>query len=404
MKRALLAVVLVAAAFTGCLGADDSTSPTPSDEAGTASTEDRASERSATTASEASGGTTDQSQALDVVTYPGLEETVVDHVRENGTYQAQEACMLGGCVTGDSTRSVDLPAPGPGELPIHVVVEMTAEGGTPYMWLDAGDGTVYSMDWERSDDGSEQRIEAVVLPGSETMQAMMQWFGFPPATEVDYTLEARLMAHHDIAFSGVAVEVPLEPGQRIQVDNARNEDPIQLVRYDPQDRETARHDPGTSTIETIVPEDAEAGDHVLLIPPGQPDVTIRTNGTSAEMEPVTYAREMGETREVPTGEPVEWQFELDRTPMAVGIYVEREAPTSWEAGETSARIDAPNGTVVDVQQSCSPFVCFSGGSFTSYYASQAADPNLADGTYTASYEQQVNTDVRVGHYSVTFDR
>lgn len=398
MRVAWVALALVTAAFTGCVGADDADDPSVETTAGDVAATETAGSGNAT------GETATGQDALEPVTYEGLEETVVNRVSENGTFAAQDACMLGGCLTGASTRTIDLPAPGPEGVPIHVVAELESEGGTPYLWLDTKDATVYSIEYETTDDGAHHRIEAVVLPGSETMQAVVQWFGYPPATETQYTFDARLMAHHDIAFSGVAVEIPLEPGQALRIEDARGDDPVRFVGYDTDGVEATRQSSEGSVLETTLPQDAEAGEHIILVPPGAPDVHIETNGTDARMVPVTYEVEMGQPHEVPVGEPVEWSFDAAQTPLSVGIWIRHDGLTSWGIGEATAQIDAPDGTVLEVQEDCGPFVCFRGGTFTIFYGSQVADPKLDLGTYSASFEQEATTDVTVGHYTVSFDR
>lgn len=398
MREAWVALILLTAAFTGCVGADDVDDPSVEPTAGDATTTEAPGSGNATAETETG------QDAFETVTYEGLEETVVDRVSENGTFAAQDACMLGGCLTGGYTREIDLPAPGPEGIPIHVVAELESEGGTPWLWLDTADATVYSYDHEIEDDGAHHRIEAVVLPGSETMQAVIQWFGFPPATETQYTFTGHLMAHHDIAFAGVAVEIPLEPGQTLRLEDARGDDPVRFVAYDTEGIETTRQSAEGSVVETTLPQDAEPGEHIILVPPGSPDVRMETNGTPARMVPVTYEVDMGEPHEVPVGEPVEWTFDVAETPLSVGIWIRHHGLASWGIGEATAQVDAPEGTVLDVQEDCGPFVCMRGGAFTIFYGSQVADPKLELGTYSASFEQEANTNVTVGHYTVSFDR
>lgn len=397
MRTALLAMLLLTAGLTGCVGADDAQDPAATDVEPTGAGADQTG-RSSPTGDDAPG----DPAGVELLTYEGLGETVVERIQENGTYQAQDACMLGGCVTGEATKRIDLPTPGPGGMPIHVLVELSTEGGTPRLFLDTGDATVYSMDQETSDDG-DHRIEAVLLPGSETVQAVINWFGFPPATETTYTLDARMMAHHDIAFSGVAVAVPLEPGDQVRLENARSDAPISFIGYRPTGVESTRQSSDTGVIETALPEDAPAGEHIILVPPGEPDVRIFTNGTDDTMTPVSYTLERGEGHAVTNGQPVEWTFETSASPLAAGIWIERDSIAAFDAGESRATLDSPSGTVLDIQEDCGPFVCFRGGSFTTFYGSEVADPNLVPGTYTATFEQQASNGLTVGHYIVSFD-
>lgn len=398
-----LALVLLAVGAAGCMGEGE----LPPEDAGSRDLDPNtapASDDAATAGDEAPDAEAEDAPAA--LAFP--PDTALDVTRwENGTFAAGESCLPAGCVTGDATRSVELDGL-PGDAPTTVRAELTYESGMPFgfghidMYLDPGDGTVYQ--WEGSSGEGQETVEATLLPGTDPATVEL-FYAVPGGSEreANYTLRIDLENAPGEVPAGVPVAADVEGGQRLELAPASpdaNPGDLALIAYDPDDALVGEVRPGEPA-RLELPDDAGRGAHVFAAPVTAPPVRLLAEDAGAELRALHLALERGPVRQVEPVQPVNWTFELDGRPLAVGIAWSTTEPMSAAVGPGEVTVTGPEGTVLEGTVGCG--ICLGAGG-TSVMTTPVGDADVVPGAYEAVYEPVVEARTEVGHVLVTYER
>lgn len=110
----------------------------------------------------------------------------------------------------------------------------------------------------------------------------------------------------------------------------------------------------------------------------------------------------GEARAVPpAGQPVEWSFETETPPLAVGLVAEAADPGTARTGTVEAQVRTDNGTVVELTDGCG-FCLQPPGPFGAAWSDPGAGGDATSFTGTAQADATLNAQVR--HLVLTYDR
>lgn len=386
-RAAATLVAVLAVGLAGCVG------DAPSEPQAPASDDPAADNGSAlrTPAPETSGRP---------ATFPGAPVQTV--LWKNGSFGPHEACVPAGCVAGTSDQGLDLSEVVPVGAPTRIVADLSWEGQGPdavFLDLEASDATVYRSTVDR---GSQRiHLESLLVRRDGGTVRLVVSYGFPQATTdgtLDYRLRTDLASEPRTVPVGIPVKVPVgDSADRLGV-RPLNGSEVRAWLWGPDDALAARMDLAAAPYWVELPE--AAGDHVLYVHEADGPVAVATDGDPAgPMEALEVRRAQGQAREIPAdGSAASWSFELDRTPLGVGVYVANGTSGTYTISGPEARIASPQGDVFALSSDG----IFSGTGSLAWWA--IGDGDLVTGTYEATFQVQAAADTRVGHLVVDYVR
>lgn len=395
-----VALIVVTAGMAGCIGGNDASGPndTPGDElAGTTA------DQGASTEALSGANLTTLSYPVE----PGLNTTVW----ANGTFSVQNNCLAGGCVTGSAFEEIELRDPIPSDALVDVTATLSWDDGRPFLadglnlYMYTEEGTFYAFNYT-SEFGHEV-IEATFLEDGAPLVVGVSYTGLPSAkAETAYTLEIDISVDPTIVPPGVPVELQAEPGQGFVFEAVGQSQGIEVLTYAPDDGFGGRLSSDGDRRETSVPPTLDAGKHVLVPTHDSAPIRILTNGTTAEMRPLHLDWQAGELHPVENNEPVNWTFEPDRVPVALGLYLTDDGPVAVSGLPGEATLEGPNGLLIDVTIGCTICLTFGvlGGNLQISTWTEIGADGLGPGTYEAGYQPTAEHGYGIGHVLIHYER
>ncbi len=386
--------------MAGCIGGNDGPGPNDTRGAGL----------SGATADQGDGADGSPDGNLTTVSYP-IEPGLNTTIWANGSFAVQDNCQLGGCVTGSASQETELMDPIPSDAWVDVTATLSWDDGRPFLadglnlYMYTEEGTFFEFNYT-SEFGHEV-IEATFLEDGAPLVVGVSYTGMPSAkAETAYTLEIDISIDPTVVPPGVPVELQAEPGQSFVFEAVDESQGIDVLTYGPDDGFAGRLSSDTGRRETSVPPTLEAGKHVLVPADGSAPIRILTNGTTAEMRPLHLTWEAGDLHPVENNEPVNWTFEPDRVPVAVGLYLTNDGPVSVNGFPGEATLEGPNGTLIDVTIGCTICITFGvlGGNLQFSTWTGIGPDGLGPGTYQAGYQPSAEHGYGIGQVLIHYQR
>lgn len=334
------------------------------------------------------------------LTFPGAPVQTV--LWRNGSFGPHEACVPAGCVADTEDQALDLSEVVPVGTPTRVVATLSWEGqglDGVFLELETSDATVYRSTRDRG--AQRSHLEALLVRRDGGTVRLVVSYGFPQVTTdgtMDYRLRADLMSEPRAVPTGIPVKVPVgDSADRLGV-RPLNGSGVRAWLWGPDDTLAARLDLAAAPYWVDLPD--AAGDHVLYVHEADGPVAVATDGEPAgSMEALEVRRVQGPARKIPAdGSAVSWSFELDRTPLGVGVYVANGTSGTYTISGPQARIASPQGDVFALSSTGT----FSGTGSRAWWA--IGDSDLVTGTYDATFQGRAGVDARVGHLVVEYVR
>jgi hypothetical protein len=400
--RAALALVLAAGLLAGCLGGE--TDPDASDEpAEPASAEDPQPEAAAGEDTDAGEGAPPGAPTPVRFDLEGFTNTTT---WANGTYQPQEACVPVGCTTGDAFRTVELDDQLAEGAPTQVRAELTYdEGANPVldpMSLGIYSASGYFYEFDYTDETGSTVVEVTFLADEDPLVLQVFYNGpAGPSTEAEYDLRIDTAADPTTVLPGMPVAVSAEPGQTVTLTSTTGDGEPAVLAYGPDDAFRGRLTGQRGELEATVPGNASAGEHVLVPTSASPPLELATTASQPTMRALNYEYETGEARPVEGAEPVEWSFEPDPLPLAVGGFLTDEAPLGASLDSGALEVVGPEGSLLSTDLGCG--TCLTSG-YTEYRWSAIGAEGLAPGAHEATYEPTGEAGYAVGELYVRYAR
>lgn len=401
MQRAAVALLVVTVALGGCVGSGGGQGAP----AGNAS-ESSPGDDSSGTPTSADGGP---------MTF-AANETVEETIWANDSFAPQETCNVVGCTTGAAFQTTEITDAVPAEVPATVHVTLTWEEDTAPLWNEVsawigGEETAfYDYRWANPEPGRVEVDVTVVRSrdGSLTVNA----FGNRPQASADpsvpYSLRVDVAADPTRVPAGVPVAAPLQPGDTVTAEPLGGET-ARIRVYGPNDTHLA--DISGAAASFSVPEDGAAGSYVLVPSEIGANVTFHVDDGPATMAPLGLSYDVGPYRTYNgTGEE-SWSFDVDGTPLRVGVSVRdvwsTRSPTGdgpWVSTEPmTATITMPGGDSESGTMLCG--VCFSlVGSYFDGMGTPLGDQRLASGTYEVTVSSQAAAPFEYAEVVLTYVR
>lgn len=402
MTRALpllVGLLLVTSGLAGCLSSGGGSGAADAGQ-GSLSADDA-------DAAPAPGEQADDGGGLAPLAFPA--SAALDETRwANGSFSAQQACVPAGCAAGEAWQQVEL-TDLPQQAPTRIEAELTFQAGPTeplgnmYVYAYTPDGSLYSYE-EEWEPGSHT-VDATMLVGEEPVTVVV-FYSWTDATraEAEYQLRLDLTADTRTVPAGGAVAVDAEPGQRFRAEPAGEDDgegSVGLLAYGPEDAYLDRYQADGGSLDLRLPEDSTAGEHVLVVAENASPARLATNSSEAEMRALDYRYEQGQAQPVDGTEPVEWSFDVDRRPLAVGAVAGTNRPLGVTTDEGQVTVSGPEGEVLSSELGCGFCV---GESLTAWARTPIGDEALAAGSYDAVYDPDAEVGTQVAGLVVTYER
>lgn len=399
---ALLGLLLLSAGLAGCL------SSSGGEQTGGAAVGEASLEGQTPASSTAGNDTGPEGEPLVFAEASPIQQTVW----ANDSFTAADSCYASGCPRGTAFQEVELAGQLAENAPTRITAELTYDAGASVfaeplnLFAYGEDATFY--DFQLTEEQGREQIDATVLEGDEPVIVGV-FYNWPTGDEpeVDYTLRIDVESSPDVVPAGVPVELAAEPGDALladpmqAVEGAEAEGPARLLAYGPNDEFLDSFGGQDESLETTLPEDTAAGEHVFVVPEESAPVEISTNGSATEMRALHLAFQRGEGHPVDGVEPVSWSFQLDRRPLALGMVYGNDRPATASVSQGQATLRGPQGTVIEGELGCG--FCLTLGYFAATGTPIGAD-GLAAGGYEAVYEPTAETGSQVSHFLVTYER
>lgn len=394
----IVALALLTAGLAGCLrGPEDGSS------------EDAEANQGDVASAQTSGPTAaeEAEDARQPLTFP--ESSAVEAtVWANGSFSNAEGCIGTGCITGDAFHQVELDDELADEAPTRIEAQLTHEpgqdilGNPMYVHAYSHDGSFYNYTYTQ--EGDTQTVQATVLKGSEPVVVEVVHRGpSGPQPEAEYTLRVDVKNDPAVVPAGVPVAVPADPeaqlvAQRSQPDAQGT---LSLLAYGPEDRFLGDASTDGDELELGFSEATGSADPVLLAPEDTSRFRLSTNGSGGELRPLHLGYSLGEPHTVQGNQPVEWSFEADTRPLAVGIVYRAGNEAAVSSGYGTAQLEGPEGYHLEATLGCG--FCLGGSGFTRAAASPIG-ADLAAGSYQAIFEPGVDAGTEVTELVVGYER
>lgn len=397
---AAVALLVVTAGLAGCIGGNDAPGPdTASDD-----------EIADTTTDQGDSAQAAAGANLTPLNYPvelGLNTTVW----ANGTFSVQENCLVGGCVAGSAFEETELRDPIPSDALVDVTATLSWDDGRPFLadglslYMYTEEGTFFEFNY--TSEFGHEIIEATLLEDGAPLVVGVSYTGMPSAkAETNYTLGIDISVDPTVVPPGVPVELQAEPGQGFVFEAVGQGQGIEVLSYGPDDGFAGRLSSDTGRLETSVPTTLDGGKHVLVPTDDSAPIRILTNATTAEMRPLHLTWEAADPHLVENNEPVNWTFEPDRVPIAVGLYITNDGPVSVSGLPGDATLEGPNGTLIDVTIGCT--ICITlgvlGGNHQISTWTGIGPDGLGAGTYQGGYQPSAEHGYGIGHVLIHYER
>ncbi|MDX1611851.1 MAG: hypothetical protein R3185_05740, partial [Candidatus Thermoplasmatota archaeon] len=367
--RSAVALLVLLAALTGCIGGDQ--------------VETQGSDASPTANLSSEGATLPGTEAMPA---GFLESEPLDAVRwENGSFHVTEHSYPKGMITGiageydPDRRSFDISDMVPTGVPVTLTAEVNADlgEGDVDLWIQADPGAIWSADYD-TPYGGYSRIEVtLVYTGQAPVEVVVRYDEIDDSESFDYTLSIR--ATHDpmVLPPGLPVELALPgPASTVQVEAPDADGEAAAMLFDPDDQLVERVDlsGGQATFELA--EDAQAGDYVLFITEssGLSTVTVLGAEQPVSLTPTKQAIAYGEPVSGSGGQ-ASWTFEVPRAPLQAGIFWSHEGI----AGDATGSLVTPAGEALHLATAGHLTITGSYGML-----SDMGEAKLVAGTYEAS--------------------
>ncbi len=394
----ILALVLLAAALTGCIGDDDV-------QTHQASPDDPEATQAATTPQKA---TSNQTHLLSY----DPDETPTTWT--NDSFSHHDACLPAGCATGNAAHTTDITPTVSSKAPTNVTVSIdynTAPGWSVMgAWFETEDAQIHSS--QLNAEPGHVTLEGLITRASQGTVQVTIHYSLPPQptedTQTEYTMKAQGEPNPHLLPWGHPVELDLEPGQNLTA-NAIDGDEITLRVFNPDDE--AIHTITTDEANTRwqIPHDQDPGAYVITNI-GDSSITLESptettlRGLLLDVEasdPETYDA---------TDDEVEWSFDAPQDPLWVAVYIQTEndpddpffgGDPGVTAGGFDAQVTIPNEDTREASWQCG--ICISGG-FQTALGPTFGDSDLTQGTYHAHLSTEASIGYQYGHLILTYNR
>lgn len=405
---ACLCLALVTVPLAGCVGplADDdpgnSAEPVQGTDAdGGPDRQGRADASDAGTA-----GPTD----LVPLTYTGIDAPVSRTQWANGTFQAQESCLGGGCLqdavlgTDPTEHRTDVTETIPAGVPVDVRLDLSYDRGLAGFlsaWINATGATFYAYDAET--DGTEQTVTATLVRSETGTVSAVVDAGSADPQGTDYALRVHVSANRSLVAPGVPVAVDLTADQGpLLVDSRVNASELTVVAWGPDDQVIQRSVDADGPVEIALPDPGSRDRLVVAVWGAEATVLQAPVDDPARLQALTLSHQLGDPTALEPAQGTSFTFDQPTVPYGIGLYV-RTDPPGHVSGQIEATLTSPNGTVATTDEIGGIIITSDG--YTSWLGWAPANHTaVVPGIYEATFDYEVAANMEAGTVVVTFDR
>ncbi len=336
-------LVILSAALAGCTGSDD-----VDPNGGNAAKDDK---NAGTTGGENGNGDDGGSEGQTGEAYGFATENMSAlDMSASGSFSATEHCLPVNCFTDSDTHLhfVDLEEILPVGIPVLVEVELesnaeiTAGVGGRFL----SEGALWNLTPVQQSSSQESVI--VARPTADAKLYYVVEGLFPnPGADTEWTLHAQATPRSGNIPEGFVVGFQVDDPDRPPTFHSTRFTVGTFMLFDPDDEYlgTYRTDSNTS-----IPfeESGKSGEYVLFVPWDEVALELKTHPEAASppaLRPLGISRTDGEFQASVPQSPVEWDFDVGPTALAVGIMIRAE--TSYMATEERLYLESPSGVLFD---------------------------------------------------------
>ncbi len=348
------------------------------------------------------------------------DEGAGETVWMNGSFATGESCYLSGCATGAYSHQLALGEKLPAGVPVHLEAQLTYETGEGFignpilLGLDAEDASVYRMSVHHETGRSV--VEALVLGGvgPVTLQVAKNFPSGMEPEETSYELEVALHGDRERVEPGVPVALDLDPGDRISAEPV-GEGSVGFVLRGENDEFVGQRFSSGGEATVSVPEGEPSGEYVVILLDSSDPARLQVDGASSSMRALPVMIDMGPLHEVGPYETLEFTYDVQSIPLAVGVYYYETHHVGVGLQPGVLELYAPENPllvsefgcqlcmrVVPPEQVPDDLVPDPGPLMTEW--SSTAHPHLEEGTYRVVYESTAEAGYGVGALMMTYDR
>jgi hypothetical protein len=404
VRNPLLAILLASVALTGCMGAEGSDldpSVLPGD-ASAGSPAGAAPPLGTPPPANASGPDPNRLRFA-------AAEGVHKALDTAGTFQLQDHWFPLNFARWVATRpesspsqqAFDLTPDLPRDLPLRITADLasSATSGRVFMFLQTPLEEFYSAEVETTD-GNVHAEWVIVHRSGDPIRIVVAYGNPEPAPTVTYTLHVELNAWVNALVPAVPAAIALDPGSEVRATFAEPTGDDAVLLWDPADRFIGRFKPEGGVVTHRLAADAPAGEYVLLVAEGSGDAFLaatRAPGSGpAPMRALGQDITFGEARTVQGHQVVEWDFEVARTPIQVGLLLLNGDLLVGHSGSLAS----PEATLIDFAFAPEDWWLLSNGGWWTPMGSEG----LVPGTYHAAFGVDAGANIEVGEAVVHYER
>jgi hypothetical protein len=341
--------------------------------------------------------------------YP-IAERLTHVVWANDSFQVNENCMMSGCAAGVGRKSTAITDLVPAGVPTRVHVDFdygsapTSQfwGAPLFLTLNSGDATIYNATYERPNVGHDV-FTWLLLKGSEPLTIEIMYSQpHPTGATVSYKLLIETSADPERTPGNVPVEVAVNAGESFTVETEASDAKPGLLLFQPSGALAGRFEATSNRSTITVPDGLGVGPFIVLFDADVVGARTSTALSDQPLRPRGLEFVLGEARSLTSPTALEWTFNVERTPLIVGVYVEPVTPLWVSINQFDAQIQSPKGVVLDGRYGCQG--CGSNDPTVYAWGSTMGHENLVPGTYTARVDstQSGVAGVDIGDFAVYF--
>lgn len=356
---------------------------------------------------------TDESSDAPPPTVPGATrvhfaagEAASETIWSNGTFTIEQAgwpigVLTQGALMGDNPRRIDITAAVPQGVPTLVTVEVDASvgAGDVDIWLDAPEIEIWSGVFDTPFGGWSRFEMSIVHVSSESIAVVLGYDEHDDQPSFDYTLRIDVASDPSLLLPGVAVGVPMGPGDALHLEPLDAAKETNAALYDPADAHLGRVRVAAGAPTLALAADAPAGEYVVMLSGDASPARASLTGPSLERAAGrVLAQTFREGAPVPIdgADEVRWTFDEATAPLQVfvGIVIDG-AMTAF-----SGSVASPTGSLFDF--------AFQGPDVAAGFAygmrTMMGAEGLVPGTYTVAITPQAAVQASAWELVVYYER